>query len=198
MQLDLERPGACNLYALATHVVLPRPIAWVSTLGETGIVNLAPFSYFGLVADDPIIMTLSVGRRKGAHKDTARNLLDRGEAVIHVVEEALLEPMVLSSKDCAATESEAEHLGLETVASIRVQPPRLARASVALECRVDGHLQVGIDNNDLFLLRAVFAHVKDTAMQAGVPDPRLLRVVGKLGASDYAITDNVRTTKRPA
>ncbi len=197
MQIDLEQPGDCDLYALATHVVLPRPIAWVTSVGPTGVVNLAPFSYFGLVADDPILLMLSIGRRKGDHKDTARNLLAQGEAVIHVVEEALLGPMASSSKELAATESEAEYVGLATVPSTRVRPPRLERAGIALECRVEQHLELGVDKNDVFLLRAIYAHLNDAALTDGLPDPKRLRVVGKLGTNDYAITDCVRSLKRP-
>lgn len=196
MQIDLEHPGDTDLYSLATHIVVPRPIAWVTTVDASAVVNLAPFSYFGLICDDPIIMVLSIGRRKGVHKDTARNLLATGEAVIHIVEEALLEAMITSSKELPAGQSEIALTKLQTAASVKVAPPRLDSASLALECRVDRHLEVGNDVNDLFLLRAIHAHVKDAALLNGVPDPKLLRVVGKMGASDYAITDVVRTLKR--
>src|SRR5512147_2642154 len=108
MQIDLESPGDSDLYNLATHIVLPRPIAWVMTTSRAGLLNLAPFSYFGLVSDDPIIMVLSVGKRNGLPKDTARNLFEQGEAVIHMVEEALLEPMALSSKEFGAHQSEVD------------------------------------------------------------------------------------------
>lgn len=197
MQIDLEQPGDFDAYAFATHVVTPRPIAWVTTIDDNAVINLAPFSYFGLVSDDPITVVLSVGRRDGARKDTARNLLANGEAVIHIVEEAHLESMLQSSKELPAGRSEVELTGLTTTPSVKILPPRLELASLALECRVERHLEVGRDVNDLFLLRAVHAHVKDSALRDGLPDPQRLRVVGKLGASDYAITDVVRTVKRP-
>jgi flavin reductase (DIM6/NTAB) family NADH-FMN oxidoreductase RutF len=197
MQLDLEQAGNLDLYQLATHIVVPRPIAWVTTMGGSDVINLAPFSYFGLICDEPITMVLSVGRRNGIPKDTARNLSASGEAVVHLVEEALLEPMVFSSKELTATESETALTGLITSPSIRVKPPRLDRPNIALECRVDKHFEVGNDASDVFLLRAVYAHIKDDALTNGMPDARRLRILGKLGASDYAVTDNVRTVRRP-
>lgn len=196
MQIDLEQPGDVDLYELVTHVVMPRPIAWVSSLGPGELVNLAPFSYFGVVSDDPIVLMLSIGRRRGEHKDTARNLLTQGEAVIHMVEAALLEPMLQSSKELPPSESEIDYVGLLTVPSTRVCPPRLERASVALECRLDRHIELGPEATDLFLLRAVYAHMKDAALIDGMPDPQRLGVVGKLGGNDYAITDRIRTLKR--
>jgi flavin reductase (DIM6/NTAB) family NADH-FMN oxidoreductase RutF len=167
------------------------------TLGSTGISNLAPFSYFGLVADDPILLMLSIGRRDGHSKDTAQNLLDSGEAVVHVVEESLFEPMVLSSKELAATESELDLVGLRALPSTRVRPLRLERASIALECVVDRHFEAGNDANDVFLLRAVYAHIDDGALSDGLPDPKKLRIMGKLGGANYAVTEITRSLKRP-
>lgn len=197
MQFDLEDPGGFDPYVLVTHMITPRPIAWVSTLGPEGIVNLAPFSYFGVVSDEPVILMLSIGRRDGVPKDTAHNLLSCGEAVVHVVEEALFEPMVLSSKELPPDQSELSLVGLSTVASTRVAVPRLARASMALECKLLRHMEVGNEPNDVFFLRAICAHVADAAMSDGLPDATRLRVVGKLGGASYAVTEFTRAMKRP-
>jgi flavin reductase (DIM6/NTAB) family NADH-FMN oxidoreductase RutF len=202
MLLDLERTSDIDLYQLATHIVTPRPIAWVTTQNADGIVNLAPFSYFGLVCDEPILLVLSIGRRTdidgvSSQKDTARNLLEDGQAVVHVVEEDLFEPMVQSSASHPANVSEVDALGLATEPSMKVRPPRLARASVSLECVLDRHLEIGNEPNDFFILRAVAAHVADSVTSGGLPDPTKLRTLGKLGGPHYAVTTLTKAMKRP-
>jgi flavin reductase (DIM6/NTAB) family NADH-FMN oxidoreductase RutF len=202
MQLDLEGPLDFDLYQLATHIVTPRPIAWVTTQNADGIVNLAPFSYFGLVSDAPILLVLSIGRRTdidgvSSQKDTARNLISNGHAVVHMVEEALFEPMVKSSAAHPADISEVDALGLATVSSMKVRPPRLAAAAVSLECILDRHLEIGTEPNDLFILRAVAAHVADAVMSDGLPDATKIRTLGKLGGPHYAVTAMSKAMKRP-
>ncbi len=202
MQIDLEWPGLLDSYQLATHLVTPRPIAWVTTQSDNGVVNLAPFSYFGLVADDPILLMLSIGKKtlpdgNVVMKDTARNLLATKEAVVHVVEEALFNAMVDSSASFPPDVSETAKLGLDTDPSVKVCPPRLRAASIAIECRVEQHQEIGSDHNDLFLLRAVHASIADHALMNGRPDPKRLRVIGKIGGPEYVVTSEVKSRTRP-
>jgi len=202
MQLDLEQPGSVDLYQLATHLVTPRPIAWVITQNAAGVVNLAPFSYFGLVCDNPILLVLSLGRKSNEAgmvtlKDTSRNLLETGQAVVHLVEEANFESMVKSSTDLPAHQSEVSYLGLTTVPCTKVSPPRLSDAKLSLECVLYRHLEIGNEPGDMFLLRGVVAHLDDSALSNGLPDPVKLRILGKLGGSDYTVTTLAKSLKRP-
>ncbi|MGC4065650.1 MAG: flavin reductase [Polyangiaceae bacterium] len=160
------------------------------------------FSYFGLVCDEPILLVLSIGRRTdidgvSSQKDTARNLLSDGQAVVHVVEEALFEPMVKSSASHPANVSEVDTLGLATEPSMKVRPPRLAQASVSLECVLDRHLEIGTEPSDFFILRAVAAYVADSVMTDGLPDATKLRTLGKLGGPHYSVSTLTKAMKRP-
>jgi flavin reductase (DIM6/NTAB) family NADH-FMN oxidoreductase RutF len=192
MQFDLEQSKSFDPYEFATHLIVPRPIAWVMTQSDRGINNLAPFSYFGLISDDPILFVLSIGKRtlddqRIDHKDTTRNLLENGQAVIHLVEKDYFSAMVRSSADLPAAVSEVEHLGLETIPSLKVTPPRLKIASFAVECVLERHFEVGNEPNTLFILRGVSATVKDSAITQGLPDAEKASVLGKLGAKDYTL-----------
>jgi flavin reductase (DIM6/NTAB) family NADH-FMN oxidoreductase RutF len=192
MQFDLEQPKSFDPYEFATHLIVPRPIAWVMTQSNRGINNLAPFSYFGLISDDPILFVLSIGKRTLEdetvdHKDTTRNLLENGQAVIHLVEKDHFFAMVSSSASLPATVSEVEHLGLETIPSLKVTPPRLKIAKFAVECVLERHFEVGNEPNTLFILRGVAATVEDSAITQGLPDAEKAFVIGKLGAKDYTL-----------
>ncbi len=197
MDFDLGTGGDTDPFRLITHAVVPRPIAWVTSLGRNGVVNLAPFSYFGIVSDDPVRLMLSIGRRQGGLKDTARNLLERGEAVVHLVTPDRLDAMVATSAELAVDRSELELVGLGTEPSHRIETPRLAGAKVAIEVRVYRHEQLGNEPNDLFLLDAVSLFVEDSALSNGVPELERLGVVGKMGGPDYTITAGLVARQRP-
>lgn len=200
MQLDLEKPGQTDLYQLATHLVTPRPIAWVVTQNTVGIVNLAPFSYFGVVSDDPILFVLSLSPRSHpegpARKDTARNLVDNGQAVIHFVETDQFAAMLGSAASLPEDQSELQHLGLETVPSVKVAPPRLACSRLSVECVLENHWVIGNEPSDLFLLRAVQCNLEGSALTDGLPDPRKTTVLGKLGGFDYTVASVASSLKR--
>ncbi len=184
-------------YRLLIATVIPRPIAWVSTLDAAGRPNLAPFSFFGGVTSHPPTVMLSVGRRRGAHKDTARNLLATGEAVVHVPTRPLAESMVHTSTELPAGESEFALAGLATLPSVEVAPPRVEDAAVALEARVQAHHEVGNGPVDLFLLEVLHFHVRDDVVRDGLPDPALMAAVGRLGGTAYCDTSTPFDVHRP-
>ena len=176
-------------YLLMVASVVPRPIAWTSTVSSAGISNLAPFSFFGGVSSDPPTVVLSIGRRKdGSHKDTARNLLDGGEAVIHICERHDGPSMVASSEGLAPDESEIELLDLATVDSDVVSPPRLRDAAIALESTRIHHREVGNGPVDLFLLEVVRFHLREDLLVDGLPDAAEMKALGRLGGTLYCDT----------
>ncbi len=192
---DLDRAGR---YHLMTSCVVPRPVAWTSTISSSGITNLAPFSFFGGVSSDPWTVMLSVGRRRdGSHKDTARNLLESGEAVIHISTRQNEQMMVASSAGLPPEESEIEHLDLETEVSIDVAPPRIASATIALECKRAQHQEVGRTPVDLFLLEVIRVHVHEDVITDDLPDASKLAAVGRLGGTRYCSTDQTYEIDRP-
>ena len=141
MHYDFSRLSPAEAYKLLTGVVVPRPIAWVSTLNPDGTVNLAPFSFFNLLGSDPPLLVFSPGdRADGTPKDTARNVAGPGgqgggEFVVNLVNEELAEVMNLSATDFPAGISEAGIAGLELLPGERVRVPRVAASPVSLECR---------------------------------------------------------------
>lgn len=197
MKLDPADLSRRDKYFLLTTCVVPRPIAWVSTVAPDGTPNLAPYSFFGGVCTDPPTVMVSVGRRKGQHKDTAANLLANGEGVIHIVTAPLAEQMVKTSGEYAAHVDELAHVGLTGGASERVAPARVAEAAIAMEARVIHHREVGNGPVDLFLMEIVLVHLADEVLTDGLPDPRRLQAVGRLGKQAYANTADPYELPRP-
>lgn len=160
MQIDPAQHSQADNYEILTNVVVPRPIAWVTSLGPTGVVNLAPFSFFNAVGSDPLYVALSIGRRdSGAPKDTAMNIERGGEFVVNLVTEDLLAAMNISAADFPPDQSELTAAGLHAAPSARVQAPRLAAAEASLECRLFQSLALG--GNTLFIGEVVMFHVAD-------------------------------------
>lgn len=197
MDIDPATLSPRETYHLLVSLVVPRPIAWVSTLDAAGRGNLAPFSFFGGVTSHPPLVMLSVGPKRGAKKDTAANLLARGEGVVHICHRPLAQAMVATSADVEPGVDEFDLAGLARAPSVKVAPPRIAGAAIAMEARVERHLEVGTGPNDLFLLEVVHVHVDDAFVVDGLPDPALLRAVGRLGGSLYCDTSTPFAVERP-
>lgn len=198
MEIDVSTlaPGAAYRWMIAC--VIPRPIAWVSTLSAAGVPNLAPFSFFGGVTSDPPIVMVSVGRRRdGSRKDTAANLLATREAVVHIPDRAHAAAMVASSADVAPEVDEFELAGLTTLPSTQVRPARIAGVPVAMECALERHEELGRGPVDLFLLRILRFHVDDATLVEGLPDAARLAAVGRLGREDYCDTSATFRIPRP-
>lgn len=197
MRIDPARIPPKDAYHLMTSIVVPRPIAWVSTLGEDGVANLAPFSFFGGVTSDPPTVMLSVGRRKGAQKDTARNLLARREAVVHIPTMRHAEAMVATAAEVGPEVSEFELAGLERVRGDRVVADRILDADVAMEVRLSQHQEVGRGPVDLFLLEVVLVHLAERVLDGRRVRGADLRAVGRLGGSEYCDSSAVFAIARP-
>jgi flavin reductase (DIM6/NTAB) family NADH-FMN oxidoreductase RutF len=160
MHIDPAENAVADNYKLITNLVVPRPIAWITSSNASGIVNLAPFSFFNAVSSDPLYLIVSVGRRDdGAPKDTARNIETSREFVVNLVTEDLLHAMNVSAADFPPDRSELEATGLRTAASLRVAPPRLADAGASLECRLFQAVPLG--ESTLFVAEVVMFHVSD-------------------------------------
>ena len=199
MIFDPQTLTARQKYHLFTGTLMPRPIAWMGTFGATGVRNLAPFSFFGAVSSAPLIMMVSIGRRRGQRKDTVVNLLHHQECVVHISDESAAQIMVATSAEVPPEVDEFASNGLESVAADLVNAPRLVNVAVAFECRVSRHLELGDGPNDVFFLEALRVHVADALLGAdGLPDSRRWAAVGRLGRSEYCTTSNVFDIERPA
>ena len=160
MQIDPATHSHADNYKLMTNLVVPRPIAWVSTISQAGLINLAPFSFFNAVASDPPYVVVSIGRRdNGTAKDTATNIAENGEFVVNLVSESLLMAMNISAADFPPDRSELEAVGLVAAPSVRIGPPRVAAAQASLECKL--FRSVALGTNTLFIGEVVMFHVAD-------------------------------------
>jgi len=189
MDWDFDALAPAQRYKLLVGLVVPRPIAWVTTVGPSGLVNAAPFSFFNVLGDDPPLMIISVDDRDGGRmKDTARNVLDSREFVVNMVDEPALESMHATADPYPPEVSEPLELGLELAPSRTVAPPRLARSPVSFECRL--HTHIGLSDRQLLIGQVHWLHTLE-----GIIDPQTLRVrmedyhpVGRLYANRYVKT----------
>lgn len=144
MELDLEGKFAARAYPILASLVVPRPIALVTTLSADGKINAAPFSFFNVMGANPPIVAFAPGDRDdGTPKDTARNVRATHEFVVNLVDEAIAEKMNLCAASLPFGENELAHAGLTATPSSVVKPPRIAEAPVSLECTEWGTLQIG-------------------------------------------------------
>jgi len=186
MDIAPESLDEQSAYKLMTGVVVPRPIAWVTTTNTDGGVNLAPFSAFTFVSTEPPMVGFNVGRRLGQRKDTANNIHRTGEFVVNIGDESLLEAIHLSSEEHPPDVSEARLLGLETIPGTRVSAQRLAAAPVSLECRLHQVIEFGVSGSEFFVGEVVLFHVRDELYRDGKIDTGSLRPAARVGGPTYA------------
>jgi flavin reductase (DIM6/NTAB) family NADH-FMN oxidoreductase RutF len=186
MEIDAEKLDADAAYRLLVGAVVPRPVAWITTVSASGLINAAPFSCYTFVCNDPPMLAINIGRRDGELKDTARNIRESGEFVVNVVSENLLESMHASSAECGPEISEVEALRIATAPSVAVRPPRIAASPVNLECRLDRVLELGRLRNELVFGRIVHFHVSDAVCERGRIDSEKLHPVARLAGRQYA------------
>ena len=193
MKIDPAELGAEKAYRLLTGIVVPRPIAWVTSLSQAGTVNLAPFSAFTFVSPKPPMLAISVGRKSGVYKDTARNILDREEYVIHIADSPLMSAVHESSAEHPPEVSEVEHLGLETLACERIKIRRLAAAPVAMECRFRQCLEFGEARSRLIVGEVVMFHIRDGLVNDGKVETKALDPIARIGGPRYASLGEIVT-----
>jgi flavin reductase (DIM6/NTAB) family NADH-FMN oxidoreductase RutF len=187
-----------DAYRLMLSVVAPRPIAWVSTIGADGTLNLAPFSFFNGVGGTPPTIMFSVGQRKGKAKDTLRNVQETGEFVVNIVSEELAEAMNITSGEWEYGVNEFELANLETAASIDVKPPRVALAPVAMEAKVTQIVPVVGTTSTMVLGRILRYHIREDLLRSnGLVDVTLVRPIARLGGDEYATIGRVFSMARP-
>ena len=193
--IDVRPDGlsAAESYRLLVGIVVPRPIAWVTTRHDDGRINLAPFSCYTFVSSEPPMVAVSIGRRAGVPKDTSRNAQRTGEFVVNVVDESLAEPMHLSSAEHPADASEAELTGIALAPSVLLATPRVAAAPIALECRLDQVIALGRLKTDLLIGEVVLFRIADRLYRDGKVDSIGMRPLGRLGGPNYARLGEILT-----
>ncbi|WP_431040747.1 flavin reductase family protein [Streptomyces sp. P1-3] len=188
MRIDFD-PAAMDrnsFYKLLTAVVVPRPIAWISTVGrDSSVPNLAPHSFFTISAvAPPIVQFTSVGR-----KDSLRNIEDTGEFVVNFAPEHLFEQINETAVDFPHGVSEFDAVGIAREPSLRVKAPRVAASPVALECELHSTLRLG--DSTVVFGRVVHAAVAEQAVDDGHPEVTRLRPLSRLGRDEWATLGEV-------
>lgn len=183
------------MYRFMIGVVVPRPIAFVSTVGQNGRFNVAPFSYFNAITNRPPLVGISINRRQDRPKDTLRHIRETGVFVVNVVDEALNARAIHASGDWPDDVDEFQITGLTPVASDLVRAPRVGESPVSLECRLEREIELG---QTFFVVgEIVRAHVRDDVLTDGHVDIEKLRPVGRLGGDGYSVVREVVHFPRP-
>jgi flavin reductase (DIM6/NTAB) family NADH-FMN oxidoreductase RutF len=199
MKITLAELSPAQRYHLTSSLVVPRPIAWITTLNEDGTVNAAPFSYFQLMGENPPLVVLGIGRRNdGEPKDTLKNIRRTREFVINLVTEENAESMNLCATDFPPGMSKVETLKLATEPSSLVKPPRLAVSPANFEAREVQTLLIG--GNQIIMGELLVAHVRDEFIDAKTLRIRTndMHLIGRLqgGGGGYTRTRDTFEIKR--
>ena len=195
MRLDPASTPTKDVYRFLISAVIPRPIAFVSTVGASGVTNLAPFSYFNVISSEPPLVGIAIAERSGDPKDTLRNIRDTHEFVVNVVSEAILDAMVRTAGEWPRGTSEFGLAGFTPAPSERVRPPYVAESPLQLECLL--HREIPLGNSILVVGEVVLARVRDEMLTDGRVDPAKLAPVDRLGGEFYAPLGPVLRRSRP-
>ncbi|GEL09201.1 flavin reductase family protein [Salisediminibacterium halotolerans] len=199
MRIDPTEWTKTERYRFLTSAVTPRPIAFVTTVTKNGTVNAAPFSYFNVVSAEPPLLSISVGRKEGAMKDTARNITESGEFVVQLAEADMIQAVNDTSMNAGPEESELRHVPLNTADSQAVNVPGILEARVRLECKLEKHLifEEGASATDLLIGRIVSIYTEDGLLKEGMVSPDEWKPVARLGGKKYAEIGRVFELERP-
>ena len=190
MDLELAQLPPPERYKILIGLVIPRPIAWVSTWSENGVANCAPFSFFNVISEEPPLCILSFNRRSdGAMKHTLTNIRRTGEYVVNLADEGTANAMHASSAELPESESEFVKTGLTPLPGKLVKHPRIAEAAASFECKVERRIEFGPER-ELVIGEILLVHARE-----GIVDPETKRIseehyrpIGRLFGSRYCTT----------
>ena len=187
-------------YKLLIGSIIPRPIAFVTSMSKEGILNGAPFSYFSIVSANPPMISLSIQRKEGNQKDTARNILATKEFVVHIVDDTNVEKVNKTAAILPPEQSEIELANLTPITSKKLSIPGVKEAKVRMECILENSLQLGGNETpscDLIIGRIVQYHIDEDIYEQGRIDPIGLSAISRLAGNDYAKIGEIFTIERP-
>lgn len=190
MEFDPKETDSSIVYKLLTGTIIPRPIGWISTQDKMGVNNLAPFSYFNLVGEDPPHIMFSTVRSGNKNKDTLNNILDNQEFVVNLVTESVVEQMNLTANPVAPEVDEFKFAGLTPIESLKINPFRVKESLVNFECKMVHHYFLEDHKNGgacIIIGRVIMMHIDDSIiMKKYRINLDIYKPIARLAGSNYA------------
>ncbi|MEY2194711.1 flavin reductase family protein [Neobacillus sp. BF23-41] len=187
-------------YKFLIGSIIPRPIAFVTTISKDGVLNGAPFSYFNIVSSNPPMISLSIQRSAGIQKDTARNIIDSKQFVVHIVDEHNVEKINKTAASLPSDQSEVKLANLTSLDSVKISVPGVKEAKIRMECSLEHSLELGSSDSpgcDFIIGRVVQFHIEDEIYENGRIDARGLAAVSRLAGNNYAKIGEIFEIERP-
>ena len=203
MRIETANANRAELYDLLGYCIAPLPIALISTIGEDGVYNAAPFSFTAPVSVKPPIICVSISGRQGQKKHTWRNIEWSRDFVTNFVDETMIEQAIQASANYPSGVDEIKEVGLTAIPGERVRSPRIAESKISLECRL---LQIsefeeegrdGVGLRCIIFGQVVLGHIRDEVWVNGKIDPLRLHAIGRLGKGLYCRTRDVLEVPEP-
>jgi len=188
-------------YKLLTGSIIPRPIAFITSLSRNGVLNAAPYSYFNIVTANPPMISVSIQRKNGAYKDIARNIIETGSFVVHITDESYIEAINKTAANLPAEESEVELAKLTLVPSNKIKTPGVKEAKIRMECRLEKNIELGGSSAgpacDLIIGEVMCFHIAEELFEDGRIDAYQLQPVSRLAGNNYSSLGEQFTLERP-
>ena len=200
MEFDPQNLEQSAIYKLLTGAVIPRPIGWISSINEDGINNLAPFSFFNAIGDDPPHVMFSTVRGNDTNKDTLNNVLATKQFVVNMVTEDLVEQMNITSQSIPADQSEFELAGLTPIASVKIKPMRVKESPITFECELVHHYS--LENHKfggatIIIGRIIMMHIDESVLLDNYKiNMDTYKPVARLAGSNYSKIGEIFSIKR--
>lgn len=200
MQYDPKELEQKAIYKLLSGIVIPRPIGWISSISEDGILNLAPFSFFNAVGDDPPHVMFSAGRGVNSNQDTVKNVLATKQFVVNMVTEELVEQMNITAQGIPTDESEFDLANLTPIPSLKVKPPRVKESPITMECELVHHYTLE-DNkfggSTILIGKILMFHIDEKMMLDNYNiNQENYQPISRLAGSNYSKIGEIFSVKR--
>lgn len=199
MQIDPDSFSRKDAYFFAISLITPRPIAFITSRDREGLVNAAPFSYFNGISTKPVLVTVSIANKKDTEKDTIRNIRERKEFCINMINREMCEGVTISSADFPPDVSEMNYNGFTLTECEQIDIPRVKESPASLECRLERIID-DLGNFSLVIGRVILYHVRDNLIdpETGYVKTKDADFIGRLGGSDFStLGDIISVPRRP-